>query len=103
MSHHRRSQARRQRAIERRRQADAERRREAIEQGNKLLKPTDEFAWKPWYADSPADTANTIEQEEREIEVKSWREAVNSRTQYMRVIDVVSETSFAEYSGQVTR
>lgn len=48
MSHHRRSQARRQRAIERRRKADAEHRREVVERANELLARNDDFAWRPW-------------------------------------------------------
>ncbi|GAA2361081.1 hypothetical protein Cme02nite_38640 [Catellatospora methionotrophica] len=84
MSHYRRSQARRQRAIERRRQAEADQRKAALSKARELLKPTDEFAWKPWGYLMPE------------------RDGIDTPTGYYRVVDLVSAHSYAELRGQVT-
>lgn len=88
MSHHKRAEARRKRAIERRQKAEAEQ-REAHEQRVRaglaeLMGPLpEEFRWKDWGFLLPE------------------RDGIDTPTGFLPVIDFVREHSFAELRGEV--
>lgn len=95
MSHHRRSEARRRRAIERRQKAEAEAQKlrdERIRAGlEELMAPADAYAWEPWgYEIDEAADAEALD-----IEAQAWRDAaLRERTQYLPAVEFVLTHEF---------